>query len=96
MTIEVEIFLVNQHGRSGRLMQARKAPYMIYMRVRADDGADAELMAREDFEDSVDLIARVEYDCFARLPIAQNRAVALQKANREDLVDQPLRHNLRV
>ena len=44
-------------------------------------------MARENRQDAVDVVARIDDHGFAGLLVAENRAVALQHAHRQDLVD---------
>ncbi len=69
-------------------MKSGQAAYMIDMSVRADDGADFEIMAADNFEDTFDFVAGIDHDCVARRRIAQNRAVALQQPDRQHLVNQ--------
>lgn len=60
---------------------------MVDMRVRDDNRFDLQLMLLEHFRDLVDLLARIDDDCFMRLLVAENGAVALEETDRQDDVD---------
>src|SRR5271170_4871484 len=65
---------------------------MVNVRVGADNRTHRETVTLEPFEDALDLVARIDHQRLARLRIAQNRAVALQHADRKDLVNQFASH----
>ena len=76
-------------------MKRGKTAYMVDVSVGADDGADFQIVAAQDFEDAINFVARINDDCIARCWIAQNRAVALKHSHGNDCVDQ-LRRRLSV
>ncbi len=69
--------------RSGSLLQFAQAAYVVDVRMSADNCAHGERMARERFEDALDLVAWIEHQGFARFGITQNRAIALQPSDRQ-------------
>ena len=87
---------MDEDGRARRAMQASEASHVVNVRVRADDGADLEIVAREDFENALNFIPRVHHDGFVAGGIAQNGAVALQQADGDDFVNELFRHAIRV
>ena len=69
-------------------MQRGKTAHMVDVSVGADDGADFQIVAAQDFEDAIDFVARIDHDGIAGCRIAQNRAVALKHSHGKDGVDQ--------
>ena len=64
-----------------------RAADVIDMRVRDDDGFDAQRVAREDLQDLGNVVAGIDNDGFARLLVAENGAVALQHSDRQNFVN---------
>jgi fructose-bisphosphate aldolase, class II len=73
-------------------MQPREAAHVIDMRVRAYDRADVQAMLAQNFQNPLDLIARIDHDRLARLRVAQNRAITLQHPHRNYFVNQLFAH----
>jgi len=92
MAVQFHITFVDQNGRSGRSVKPSQPTDMIDMRVCADDGANLQAVLPENFLDAPDFVAWVHDDCFVRYGIAQNRAIALQHSDRNDFMNQFLRH----
>ena len=92
MAIEFEIVLVDQDRRAGGAMQRGEAADVVNVRVRADYCANFQIVAAENFEDSLGFVAGVHHDGFAGGGVAQDRAVALQHADGNHFVDQFFRH----
>jgi hypothetical protein len=81
------IIRVHVNRSSGRRLELLSAAYMIDVGVRNNDRVHPQLMFRQDCQDTVDLVSRIDYD---RLPahfVSKYRAVALQQSHRKDLVD---------
>jgi hypothetical protein len=55
--------------------------------VRDHDGLHAQRVLFKNVQNTLDLVARVDNYCFARLIIAENGTVALQHADRQDLMN---------
>jgi hypothetical protein len=60
---------------------------MIDMRMRDHDCFDFELMALEHFRDLFDFVPGIDDDRFTRLLVAEDGAIALEEANRQDDVN---------
>ncbi len=83
---------MQNHRGAGGAAEFGEAAYVVDVRVGADDGADFQVVAREDFEDALDFVAGIDDQGFMRFGIAHDRAVALEHANGEDFVDQAFGH----
>ena len=81
------IILVEQDGRAGGLSQLGRAADMINMCVGYDDLFHRKLVPLHDGKHARDVIARINDNRLARALIANDRAVALQRPNGNDLVD---------
>ncbi len=66
----------------------RKSDDVVDMRVRNRDGGDFQMMPVNYFQDSGGIVARVDDDCFAGLRVADDVAIALQHADRENFVNE--------
>lgn len=86
--VEAEIGVVDQDRSAGRAMQRSQAADVVDVRVCADDRANLQFVVADDFEDAIDLVARVDDDGFARLWVAKDRAIALQHADGNDFVNE--------
>jgi len=73
-------------------VKLREAAHVVDVRMRADDGAQLQIMPAQNFQDAVHFITGIHYDCLFCGGIAEDRAVALQHADRDDFVDQFFRH----
>jgi hypothetical protein len=82
-----EILLVVEDGGAGELLEAMGSGDVVDVGVGDDDHFDGEAMPGDDGHDAGDVIARVDDDGFVGVLVAQNGAVALQRTDREDLVD---------
>jgi uncharacterized membrane protein len=60
---------------------------MIDVRVRDHDGLHREPMPLHDLQNLGDIVSGIDNDSLARLFVAEDRAVALQHADRQDLVN---------
>jgi len=92
MAVQLHIAFVDQNRCSGCSVKLGQSTNMIDMSMGADNGANLQAMLPKNFLDTLDFIARVHDDCFTRHEIAQNRAIALQHPDRNDFVNQFLRH----
>ena len=63
---------------------ARSAADVIDMRVRDDDGLHAQVMLLENRRDPPDFVARIDDDGVAACFIAEDRTIALQRADGQD------------
>ncbi len=87
MVVEFLIVLVHQHRRAGGGFELRGAADVIDMGVGDDDRLHAQRMLLQNRENVVDVVAGVDHQRFARLLVAEDRAIALQHANGQDFVD---------
>jgi hypothetical protein len=85
--IEREIGAVHQYGRAGRLRETSEAADVVDVSVRADDGADLEVIARENRFDALDFVAGVDDERFAGFGVAQYVAIALKHTDRQGFVN---------
>jgi len=92
MAVQFHITFVDQNRRSGCLVKPSQSTNMIDMSMGADNGADLQAVLPENLLDTPDFVAWVHDDCFVRYGIAQNRAIALQHSDRNDFMNQFLRH----
>ena len=60
---------------------------MVDMRMGDDDLFDLKIMFAQNFEDVLDFVARIDHHGFARILVAHDRTVALERADGEDFVD---------
>ena len=78
---------MHQDGRAGYVAQFLEAADVIYVRVGVQNCADFQFVARDDFEDALDLIAGINHDGVVRNWIADDVAIALQHSDGQDFVD---------
>ena len=90
--VQREIGLVDHDGRSGGAVERGESADVVDMSVSADDGADLEFVAANDFQDAIDLVARIDHYGVAGGWITENRAVALQQADRNHFVNEFFEH----
>jgi len=86
--VERFVCLVHQRARAGELLERCQSPDVVYVRMRRHQRAHREPVAPERFEDVVSIIARIDDDGLATVLIADDDAVALQRADREVFKDQ--------
>ena len=84
---QLRVVFVHVDRRAGGRLQLVRAADVIDVRVRDDDGFHAQPVPRENLEDLGDVVAGIDHDGLARLLVAEDRAVALQHANRQNLVN---------
>jgi hypothetical protein len=65
---------------------------MVDMSVRADDRANLQIMATQDFQDAFDIVPWIDDDRFPRDRVSEDRAVALQQADGYHFVDKLCGH----
>jgi hypothetical protein len=82
-----QVVLVVEDGGTGDTLQVLGACDVVYMRVGDDDMLDREIMPVENAENAGDVVAGIYNDGFERGLVAEDRAVALEGADGEDLVD---------
>ena len=82
-----EVVLVVEDGRAGEGLEARGPGDVIDVRVGDEDLLDGEIVALEEGEDARNLVAGIDDDGLAGGLVAEDGAVALQRADGEDLVD---------
>jgi hypothetical protein len=87
MAVEFHIVAVHEDWRAGGLLNFAQAANVVNMRVRAHNGFYRERMLCQNFEYSGGFISRIHHERFARFGIADNRAIALQHADRQDFVN---------
>ncbi len=86
-----KVVLVVEDGRSGELLEALGSGDVIDVSVGDDDLLDGELVLIEDADDAGDVVAGIDHDGFAGDLVAEDGAVALERADDEDFVDHGLR-----
>ncbi len=82
-----KIVLVEQDRRSRGRAQFHRTAHMIDMGMGDDDVLDLQVMLAKQCEDVVNVVAGVDDHRFPSGLIANNRAIAVQRADREDLMD---------
>ena len=85
--VELGVVLVHVHGRAGERLQLGRAADVVDMGVGDHDGLHREPVPVQDFGDVRDIIAWIDDNGLAGLLVAENRAVALQHADRKNLVN---------
>lgn len=85
--LKFDIVEVHVDGGAGRSFEFLRAADVIDVGVGDDDGFDCQRVLTEDVEDPGDVVAGVDDHGFARLLIAEDGAIALERAHRQDLVD---------
>jgi hypothetical protein len=85
--LQFGVIEIHVDGSAGGLLELLRAADVIDMRVGDHDGGDLETMAGEDFENARDFVAGVDDHGLAGLLIAEDGAVALQRADGQNLVD---------
>ena len=87
-----KVVLVVENGRSGEAFELLCSTDVVDVRVGDDDLLDGELMLLKNADDAGDIVAGIDDDGFAGSFVTKDGAVALERADDEDLVD----HGLRV
>jgi hypothetical protein len=78
---------IHEHGRAGGLLEFVRAADMVDVRVGDDDGLQLEPVALENLQNAADLVAGIDHHGLAGLLVSEDGAVALQRTDRQDLVD---------
>ena len=81
------VVLVEQDGRAGGGAEFHGSADVVDVSVGDDDLFDLEIMLADQGEDVIDIIARIDDHSFVSDLVADDRAVALQRADGEDFVD---------
>ena len=81
------VVLVEENGCACGGPEFHRSPDVIDVCVGDDDLFDLEVVLADERENVFDFIARVDHHSFARGLVADDRAIALQRAYREDFVD---------
>jgi hypothetical protein len=81
------IILVEQDGRARGRAKLHGSADVVDMRVGDDDLLDLQIVFADERQDVFDVIARVDDHRFVRGFVADQGAITLQGANREDFVD---------
>ena len=87
-----EIELVVEDGGAGEAFELQGSGDVVDVGVGDDDLLDGEVVLREFGDDAADVVAGIDDDGLAGGLVAEDGAVALERADDEDLVD----HGLRV
>lgn len=82
-----QIVLVVEDGCSGELLEALRPGNMVDVAVGDDDLLDGKLVLLKRGDDAGDVVAGIDHDGLAGGFVAENGAVALERAYDEDLVD---------
>lgn len=82
-----QVVLVVEDRRSGKLLEALRSGDVVDMSVGNDDLFERELVLLESGNDAGDVVAGIDHDGLMGDFIAQDGAVALQRAYDEDFVD---------
>ncbi len=78
---------IHVNGRARDPLEFLRAADVIDMRVGDYDGRHFQVVARENFENARDFVAGVDDHGFAGLLVAEDRAVALQRADGQNFVN---------
>ena len=78
---------MHQHRRAGCPLQLLDASHMVNVRVRRHDQHGLQPVPVENFLDALDVVARINHHRFARLLVAEDRAVAGEHADGNDFVN---------
>ena len=78
---------IHIHRGSGCQLEFLGAADVIDVGVGDHNGGHGELVPGKDFQDAVNFVAGIDHHGLARGFVAENRTVALQHADRKDLVD---------
>jgi hypothetical protein len=82
-----QVVLVVEDGGSGEALEAMGSGDVVDVGVGDDDLADGEVVLVENAEDAGDIVAGIDHYGFEGGLVSENGAVALQRADDEDLVD---------
>ena len=82
-----EVVLVVEDGRTGEGLETRGSGDVVDVRVGDEDLLDGEIVSLEEGEDAQNLVSGIDDDSFAGGLVAEDGAVALQRADGKDLVD---------
>jgi hypothetical protein len=84
--LQLVVVFVHVDRRAGGRVQLVRAADVVDVRVRDHDGFHVQAVARQDALDLRQVVARIDHQRVARLLVAENGAVALQHAHRQDLM----------
>ena len=82
-----EVVLVVEDGRAGEGLETRGTCDVVDVSVGDEDLLDGEIVSLEESEDAQNLVSGIDDDGFTGGLVAEDGAVALQRANGKDLVD---------
>jgi hypothetical protein len=85
--LQLHIVEVHIYRRARGLLQLLCPADVVDVRVRNDDGLQVQAMPLDDFENVVNLIARIHNQAFPAGLVAKHRAIALEQPYRKNLVD---------
>lgn len=88
-----DIKLVVEDGRAGKLLEALRSGNVVDVGVGDDDLLEAELVLFEELHDPRDVVAGIDDDGFVGGLVAQDGAVALERADYQDFVDHVSKSN---
>src|SRR5207302_11185861 len=80
------VVLVHQNGCARSSLKFHSSADMVDVGVSYYDLRQLQMMLTHDVQDLIDLVARIDDHSFMGLLIADDRAIALQLANRKDLM----------
>ena len=86
-----QIVLVIEDGCSGELLESLRSSNVVDVGVGDDDLLDGKLMLFKSGDDAGDIVAGIDHDGLMGDFVAENGAVALERAYDEDFVDHGLR-----
>src|SRR5579872_1908845 len=81
------VVLIQKDWGAGGRTQLHRSAHVVDVSMRDHDLLDLEVMFGDNGNDIFDVIARIDHHRFARGVISDDRAVALQRPNRENFVD---------
>ena len=84
--LQLVVVFVHVDRRAGGYVQLVRAADVVDVRVRDHDGFHVQAVARHDALDLLQVVARIDHQGVAGLLVAENGAVALQHAHRQDLM----------
>jgi len=79
---------MHSNRSAGCFPDAPESSDVIDMCVRDNDCGYAQLVATDDIEDPLGVVAGIDYQSLARSWVADNMTIALQHSDRKDFVDE--------
>ncbi len=83
------VILIEQNGGASSGAELHGSANVVDVGVSDHDLLHRQVVFADCFENVVDVVARIDHHRLARGLVADDRAVALQRADREDFVDHP-------